>query len=659
MRNLQAVLGLAVAAASGGWALRTVSGKVAAGPDAAVVAAALGMVLIAFYATDRREDWLWFRFGVHGGALAICTATVWIRIARPLADGGPGALLASLSGATPEGLSVIMLALPGLAITFALWLEVTLQALKRLRRRKRRQRADSDLYGRASFLDRRFLKRLARREGILLGQWGRGPRAPVIGWRLEGSAITIAPPRTGKGATIALNMLSPGRRGFAGSTVLIDPRGEIWCVVARRRREMGRRVLLLDPFGVVERHAVQFPEAHLPVTSSASFNPLDFIRDDEAYAYHDINILLDALLTPPKPDAHPAAKHFYDSAHAIIAGYMAWVRYREPGPERTLERLYRLLSLPADEQDAFAARVRDTERFAGGLAHIAIERQLQTGSEEKGSTFSTIANQLAFLNFAELRSHTRRSTFDPLDIADGNTDLFVVAPEEMIDHVRAWIRLWITIPNAVPGRRSLERDLLLIIDEMPRLGFLKPVMDGYNLAAGKGVHFWCFAQSLSALDSTWGRAHRKTLTDLAEVMQILGFPRLDAAGAEEISRAIGTATFESRTESRSGTISENRIVMAGTQWQSGESRAMVRERLVTPDELMTLPPDRQYVIAAPKDMPRDPLCLHHTRYWEHHETRQFADPNPLVMRKERAAADSGKARGPSVAVGRRARRGRR
>ena len=87
---------------------------------------------------------------------------------------------------------------------------------------------------------------------------------------------------------------------------------------------------------------------------------------------------------------------------------------------------------------------------------------------------------------------------------------------------------------------------------MPRLGYLKPVMDGYTMAAGKGVHFWCFAQSISALDSTCGKEHRKTLLHLAELVQILGFPRTDAEGAEELSRAIGTATYEARTENRSG-----------------------------------------------------------------------------------------------------------
>ena len=258
------------------------------------------------------------------------------------------------------------------------------------------------------------------------------------------------------------------------------------------------------------------------------------------------------------------------------------------------------------------------------------------GKEEGGSNFTTIANQLAFLNYPELLRNTARSSFDPLALAEGNTDLFVVAPEETVEHVKGWLRLWVAIPNAVAGRTPLERDMLIVIDEMPRIGFLKPVMDGYTMAAGKGVHFWCFAQSISALDSTWGKEHRKTLLDLAEVVQVLGFPRSDAEGAEELSKAIGTATFEGRTESRSGTVAESRVVTANTQWQAGESRTQVRERVVTPDDLMTLGADRQYVIASPRDMRKDALHLHHARYWLRPDSGRLADPNPFVLRKREA-----------------------
>ena len=602
----------------------------------AVLGGVLALTLLAYFATGRQEKGAWVRFGLYGAATMICAASFWMEIVRPvLAAPSFSGFVDWLTHRNGYELALIAVPGPGFAISFILWFEVLINSFKYLQSGNRRQRAESDLYGRSKLLGRRFLRRLAKRRGILLGQWGAGRNAKLIGWSLEGSAITVAPPRVGKGALIALNLLSPDDRGFQGSTVTIDPRGELWCIAARRRRELGRRALLIDPFGVVAQHK-KFKKTHLPDAESVLYNPLDFIRDDDSLAVRDIYVLLDALLTPPRPDAHNAGKHFYESARAIVAGYMAWVRFQEPAERQNLSTLYEMLSMPPKERDDFAEGVASMDRFAGGLTHIAVERQAQVGDEEGGSNFMTIANQLAFLNYPELLAHTQTSSFDPLILAEGDTDLFVVAPEETIEHVKGWLRLWVAIPNAVAGIKPLERDLLIVIDEMPRLGYLKPVMDGYTMAAGKGVHFWCFAQSISALDSTWGKEHRKTLLHLAELVQILGFPRTDAEGAEELSKAIGTATFEARTENRSGTIAENRIVTANTQWQAGDSRALVRERLITPDELMTLGPDRQYVIASPKDMPRDALHLHHARYWRRWDSRDLADPNPFVIRKERA-----------------------
>ena len=109
----------------------------------------------------------------------------------------------------------------------------------------------------------------------------------------------------------------------------------------------------------------------------------------------DINVLLDALLTPPRPDAHNSGRHFYESARAIVAGYMAWVRFQELPELCNLAKVYEMLSMSLKQRETFADRVRDTDRFASGLTHIAIERQAQVGKEEGGSNFTTVANQLA------------------------------------------------------------------------------------------------------------------------------------------------------------------------------------------------------------------------------------------------------------------------
>ena len=230
----------------------------------AILGGVLTLVLLAYFATGRQEKGAWVRFGLYGAALMICAASIWMEIVRPVLEASsfPGFVdrLTRLSG---YELALIAVPPPGFAISFILWFEgfeVLINSFKYLQSGNRRQRAESDLYGRSKLLGRRFLRRLAKRRGILLGQWGAGRGAKLIGWSLEGCAITVAPPRVGKGALIALNLLSPGYRGFQGSTVTIDPRGELWCIAARRRRELGRRVLLIDPFRVVRGHKKEFEE---------------------------------------------------------------------------------------------------------------------------------------------------------------------------------------------------------------------------------------------------------------------------------------------------------------------------------------------------------------------------------------------------------------
>ena len=332
----------------------------------AILGAVLTLVLLAYFATGRQEKGAWVRFGLYGAAMMICAASIWMEIVRPVLAAPSFSFLANwLTRLSGYELGLIAVPPVGFAITFMLWFEIVINSLKYLESDNRRQRAESDLYGRSKLLGRRFLRRLAKRRGILLGQWGAGRNAKLIGWSLEGSAITVAPPRVGKGALIALNLLSPDGRGF-----------------------------------------------------QVFYNPLDFIRK-ESVAVRDINVLLDALLTPPRPDAHNSGRHFYESARAIVAGYMAWVRFQEPSEMRNLATLYAKLSMPPKERDAFARKVTSMEPFAGGLTHIAVQRQTQVGDDEGGSNFMTIANQLAFLNFPELLAHAQESSFDPLDLADG------------------------------------------------------------------------------------------------------------------------------------------------------------------------------------------------------------------------------------------------
>src|SRR5438874_893140 len=63
----------------------------------------------------------------------------------------------------------------------------------------------------------------------------------------DGHLITLAPTRSGKGrGAIVPNLLL-----YPGPVIVFDPKGELYRVTARRRREMGQRVVKLDPCQVL------------------------------------------------------------------------------------------------------------------------------------------------------------------------------------------------------------------------------------------------------------------------------------------------------------------------------------------------------------------------------------------------------------------------
>lgn len=601
-----------------------------------LVAMVVAAAAVLFF-TETRRGGLGWKIGIYGPLAALAVMSLVFDF-LPYARAGDLKGFATLvdRGAFLDRFRLVV-PLPLAPVAGLLWVVALLTALTGAGRESKRKRSKSELYGASKLMGRRHLRSLARRrEGILLGQTGRGNDAPLAVWPLEGHAVTIAPPRTGKGALIATNMLGPDERGWQGSTVTIDPRGELFPIVARRRRMLGRKVVLLDPYGVTDRHREQHPHCHLPPeVKKHSYNPLDFLRGEDK-AVQDIDVIVQALLTPPSGDG-ANSRHFYESARRLISGHIAWAAYGAGVEERNLAHVFDNLSAGPDRRQRLSEEILETEPFAGGLAHRAMESELATSAQESGSNYTTIANQMQFLAHPEIRAQTAESSFDPHELADGNMDLFVVVPEEALRAARPWLRLWMMIPFAVAARRSLKKDMLVIMDEMPAVGYLEPVMDAWKMGAGRGVHFWAFAQSLSAIDGSWGKQRRQEMIDLAELFQVLGWSRADAAGAEEISKAIGHATFEGHTQTSSGTPAGRSVLMAANKVTTGDSRSLVKERIVRPDDLLMMEPDEQYVIAASKEYPRDAMRLNNTRYWEHAGMRTLADPNPYVERKLRAA----------------------
>ena len=635
-----------VGAGAGCWAL------VVHGPLAVSVAAAwgsLGVLLGGWLMIPEERSTAALRLSMYVGCAAAAVGVLqvfWGLWGSYVAWSGwksllavPGALIAvhERSGAMLKLVPWISAAVAFFGIYFAL--AVALGVLFATGGGDRgRRRSESELFGKSRLMSRRSMRRMGRHGGIILGAMEAKRGSERVRYPLEGAAVTIAPPRTGKSTLVMENLLA-GKKGglWQGSNLISDPRGEVFMVTAQHRHDLGRNVVLVDPFGEVARMAEEYEgRVKVPSTTSVRFNPMDFIREGPD-GIRDIRVLLDGLLTPPARQSADNARHFYESARALLSAIMAWVKWMQ-GPQKKEEVPFAVVrhwvNPSESEKEARKAKIESDPGFAFGLPKDGLERMEKVVGAEAGSNFSTIANQLDWLQMPALAESTSTSTFTPDAMADGNCDVYLVVPEDMLEPAKPWVRMWIVAVCAVAERRRKHKGLTIVLDEMPKLGYLKPVMDAFYMAAGRGIRFWLFIQSISALDKEWQKENREVILDLAELVQALGLPRLNVELADRFSKAIGHATFVNTARTDQGTVAGDDVLRREQSSQSGTNRSLAKERVMTPDDLMMLSADEQIVLTNSKTTGREAMRLYLTRYWERDDVAKFAQPNPFVLSKK-------------------------
>src|SRR5690606_8783851 len=127
----------------------------------------------------------------------------------------------------------------------------------------------------------------------------------------EGHLMTIAPTGAGKGTGCVI----PALLRHEGPVIVIDPKGENAAVTARRRREMGHRIVVVDPMGVTD----------LP---GDTLNPLDLIDIHDASAVDEVAVIAGTLCHVARD---PRDTFWVSRATHLVVGAILHVLSEDPG----------------------------------------------------------------------------------------------------------------------------------------------------------------------------------------------------------------------------------------------------------------------------------------------------------------------------------------
>ena len=430
-----------------------------------------------------------------------------------------------------------------------------------------------DSHGSARFANRKELKKLERAKGqedagLLIG------RNPHTGRLLhyDGPAhlITLAPTRAGKGVgTVIPNLLAAER-----SVLVIDPKGENARIAGEARRRFGT-VHVLDPFEV---------SGH----PFAAYNPLDRLTPDSIDLGEDAASLTEALVMDPPGQVTEA--HWNEEAKAILGGLIMFCVCHEDRDRRSLATVREYLTLPPEKLRALLELMQDSDE-AGGLIARAANRFLGKADREAASVLSNAQRHTHFLDSPRIAKCLARSDFAFSDLRHRITSVFLVLPPNRMDAYSRWLRLLVSQalqdiardaerPQGASEGRSerLKAPTLFLLDEFAALGRLEAVERAMGLMAGYGLQLWPILQDMSQLKDLYGE-RAGTFIANAGVQQVFGVN--DFETAKWLSQMIGQETAGFQTDS----------------FKPGDgpsfSNNLTGRDLLTPDEIMQLPQDRQ------------------------------------------------------------------
>ena len=283
-------------------------------------------------------------------------------------------------------------------------------------------------------------------EGWAAVVMGYSPANGSKGWAwnpatMQGHALSFGTTRSGKGTTAII----PALLTYTGSMVVIDPKGENCWTTSDRRRKLGQRVVVLDPWNEVNRRYAKGQAAE----QVTRFNPLSTLRPDDPDFADDVAAIADALIIP---DAS-GASHWTDSASELLSGLIAADAERHPG-KASLGRIRRQITAGdeklADEikllvkanPDSLGAR--KLQRFAGEV------------TEELSGIRSTAITQTAILDAKRLTDamETDDPPFDLAELATGKVTLYIVLPLDRLSTHGRWMRLILTLAILAISRQA-------------------------------------------------------------------------------------------------------------------------------------------------------------------------------------------------------------
>jgi type IV secretion system protein VirD4 len=456
------------------------------------------------------------------------------------------------------------------------------------------------------------IKAFSAEQGTILGAVRKFGRETILRTKMEsGHVLVVAGSRAGKTSNFAI----PTALSWPTSLVVLDPKGEIAAVTANARRNLGQQVFILD---------------HRSPATTSFMNIFDWLNPSSPRFVEDVQNCAGWLYAERRKGegggGSDAGKFFEATARTMLELAIARL-FLNDDEEVTPRAVRKFVSRPIDDllkaikelvtvQHSNRLLVDYIHDLAGSLAGADVKTFANICVSTTADT-----KWLASPNFAAIVSGGPQNAGDldgrvieTAQILKGATTAYICVSPDVLKTSPGFARVLIGafLQQHYRSAGNIARDkVLYLLDEAPQLGDADVIEMTLRVGAGYNAALAYITQDLASLEQCFGKLGARAFLENAALKLMLGVSG-DLETADWVSKMSGDATIQTSTSSASTSASAN----VGEQ--------LIKRALLTPREVLDLPPDQAILFARAMR----PIRVKKTFYKSIPEFAAVAAPNP-------------------------------
>jgi type IV secretion system protein VirD4 len=440
-------------------------------------------------------------------------------------------------------------------------------------------------------------------DGIIVGR--RGSKFLTASLQRYPHVMLAAPTGSGKGVGVVI----PNLLNWNQSVIVLDIKKENWEITAGFRAAHGHDVFLFDPAS--------------PLRQTHRWNPLAYIREDASLRVDDIQKIAHILF----PDIAGTDPIWTASCRSLFLGLVLYL-LETPGKPVTLGQVARESFAGDDQRFTGIIETRQTQGtpYSDSCAHALLD-YVRTSDNTRTSIRKTFTSRFELFLNPILDAATSANDFDLEALRRRRTSIYIGITPDNLSRLSPLLNLFFQqvvdlntreLPEHNP---ALKYQCLLLLDEFRSLGKMPLIVEAVAFLRGYGVRLLPIFQSPSQIRELYGEEAARTFFQNHQVR--ISYTPPDMTVATEISRELGTYTYQARSTSRPSAFSKGTRSMS----ESDHARA-----LLLPQEVKEIGEEQALILA--KGCPpiqadkirwhRDPEFIHRRR------SPPFVAPVPLV-----------------------------